>query len=74
MFVEFAAAEYANQIPQRANGLQSLTDIGAEMVLGFAPWLETAVSAALPVQHANVAKQLRDDARTDFFFRITAKF
>lgn len=74
VFVEFAAAEYSNEIPQLPDGVQSLTDIGAEIVVGFTPWLETALTAALPVQHANVSKQVRDDARSNFFFRLTAKF
>lgn len=74
VFVEFAAAEYSNEIPQLPVGVQSLTDLGAEIVVGFTPWLETALTAALPVQHANVSKQVRDDARSNFFFRLTAKF
>lgn len=73
-FVEFAAAEYANNVATQSDGVQSLTDIGAELVVGFEPWFETALAAALPLQHSNVSKQARDDARADFFFRLTAKF
>ena len=75
VFVEFAAAEYDQNFGgQLPDGVQSLTDIGAEIVVGIRPWLETALTAALPVQHDNVSKQVRDDARADFFFRLTAKF
>ncbi|MES2683487.1 MAG: ShlB/FhaC/HecB family hemolysin secretion/activation protein [Pseudomonadota bacterium] len=74
-FVEFAAAQYDQDFGgQLPDGVQSLTDIGAEVVIGIRPWLETALTAALPVQHDNISKQVRDDARADFFFRLTAKF
>lgn len=74
-FVEFAAAEYTDDAGGLLPGdVQTLTDIGGEVVIGLQPWLETALTAAAPVQHANVSKQVRDDARSDFFFRLTAKF
>jgi len=73
-FVEFGAAEYSNPSAGLPSGQQTLTDVGGEIVLGFEPWFETALTAAVPVQHSGVTKQVRDDARADFFFRLTAKF
>lgn len=73
-FVEFAAAEYAETGNGVPNGVQSLSDVGAELVMGFGPYLETALTAALPLSDRGVPRQLRDDARADFFFRFTAKF
>ncbi len=73
-FVEFAAAQYSHPSAGLPEGTQSLADVGAELVIGFAPWFETALTAALPIQHSGVSRQVRDDARADFFFRITAKF
>ena len=74
VFVEFAAAEYVEKGGRVPSGVQSLSDVGAELVMGFGPYLETALTAALPLTDRGVARQLRDDARADFFFRFTAKF
>lgn len=73
-FVEFAAAEFAKPVAGVSDDVQSLSDVGAELVVGIGPFIETAVTAALPIQHSGVSKQARDDARADFFFRLTAKF
>lgn len=74
VFAEFAAAEYAETVNGVPKGVRSLSDVGAELVIGFGPYLETALTAALPLSDHGVARQLRDDARADFFFRLTAKF
>lgn len=74
LFVEFGVAEYSNTFGVLPGGAQTLTDIGAELTIGLTPWLETALTAAVPLQHGNVDKATRDNARSDFFFRLTAKF
>ena len=74
VFLEFGAAEYSEKASGRPDGVQALTDIGAEVVIGFRPWLEAALAAALPLQSSGVAKQVRDDARADLLFRLTSRF
>jgi hypothetical protein len=75
VFAEFAAVEYANDFGGLLpSGVRTLSDAGAEVVVGLGPYFETALTAALPLQSSGVDKQVRDDARADFFFRLTAKF
>lgn len=75
VFVEFAAAEYAEEFADRpTDGVQTVTDAGAEVVLGFRPWLETALVAAIPLQDSGISQRTLDEARSNFFFRLTAKF
>ena len=74
-FVEYGASQYSEDVPGRPSGdLQSLADAGAELVAGYKPFLELALTAAAPIYDDGVNKAARDDARSDFFFRITAKF
>lgn len=74
-FVEFAAAEYSEDFADRpTDGVQSVADVGAELVVGFRPWLESALTAAVPVHDSGISERTLDDARSDFFFRLTAKF
>jgi hypothetical protein len=44
------------------------------LVLGLGPYFETALTAALPLHYQHINPQVRDDARADFFFRLTGKF
>ncbi len=74
VFAEFAAAEFSQAAAGLPEGVQSLSDIGAELVLGIGPYLETALTGAFPLHDSGIARQVRDDARADFFFRFTAKF
>ncbi len=74
VFLEFAAAEFSDPPLGREDEVESLSDIGAEVVLGLGPFFETALTAALPLHSSKVPKQVRDDARADFFFRLTGRF
>jgi hypothetical protein len=40
----------------------------------FKPWIEVALTSALPFHHDGIPEQQYEDARTHFFFRVTAKF
>lgn len=74
VFLEFGAAQYSEKSSGRPDGVQALTDVGAEVVIGFRPWLEAALATALPLQDSGVSRQVRDDARADLFFRLTSRF
>lgn len=74
-FVEYGAAQYTEDVAGRPAGdLQSLADAGAELVAAYKPFLELALTAAAPIYDDGVNETAREDARSDFFFRITAKF
>ncbi len=74
VFAEYAVAEYAEPAAGLPGGKQALSDIGGELVIGVGRYIETALTAAMPLSDSGVPQQVRDDARADFFFRLTAKF
>ena len=74
VFLEYGTAEYATPTAPQQRGRQSLSDVGGELALGVGPVLEASVSAAMPLSDSGVDRQVRDDARADFFFKFSGKF
>jgi len=74
LFVEGAAAEYHRPATGLPGGVQALADAGGEVVLGVGRAFEASLAAALPIGDDGVPQSVRDAARADFFFRLTAKF
>jgi Haemolysin secretion/activation protein ShlB/FhaC/HecB len=74
VFIEYGLADYRHATAGRQAGVQSVADIGAEVVAQVGRYFEAAVAAAAPVVDDNISQSNRDLTRTDFFFRLTGKF